>query len=224
MKQAFSLLTRIWPHKPENHIIYQRCSDTPLNVFIDVLVNKNMPRLVRSGKATPKEIDAAWQKLWFEYCDLSGSPEYRQLFGLIKEVGYLEGKLMSIRLALQCIASASANDNNCISILQNYGYRYAFEKSKPDEFEKDIQRVIEKSKTIELMIKSGRAQIDKINEKAQGEAVKEDWFEDTLTVLSKYMGYRINRKVITVSEFVRMKKMFEMEAERMKKKSGEPNT
>jgi hypothetical protein len=220
MKQDFSFLTRLWPHKPENHILYHRCSDTPLDVFIDVLVNKNMPRLVRTGKATPKEIDSAWQKLWFEYCDLSGSPEYRQLFGLIKEVGYLEGKLMSIRLAIQSISSSQSN--GCINILHNYGYRYAFEKSKPDEFEKDIQRVIEKSKTIELLIKAGRAQIDKINEKAQGESVKEDWFEDTLTVLSKYMGYRINRKVITVSEFVRMKKMFEMEAERMNNKSGKP--
>lgn len=208
-------------HKPELKIrLYSRCNETPLDIFVDVLVNKNMPRLVREGSPLKCEIDAAWQKMWFEYCDLTGSPEYRQLFGLIKEAGYLEGKLVSIRLAIQGIVTT--NDKGCFNLLHNYGYRYAFDKAKPAEFLTDIERVVDKSKTIELLIKSTHAQIAKINEKAQAEPAKDDWFDDMLMVLSKYMGYRINRKVITVSEFVRMKKMFELEVEKVKNKSVKP--
>jgi len=206
--------------RTKSNRIYTRCNETPLDVFIDVLVNRNMARLVKEGRPLKKDIEIAWQKLWFEYCDISGSHEYRQLFSLIKEAGYLEGKLMSIRLALQCVATSQ--DNGCINILHNYGYRYAFDKSKPADFAADIERVLAKSKTIELLIKATRLQIEKINQKAQSEGVKEEWFEDTLMVLSKYMGYRINRKVITVSEFVRTKKMFEMEAERMNRQSAKP--
>ena len=210
------IIQRFKKNKPENNRLYSRCSETPLDVFIDCVVNKNYSRLIREGKPLQKEIDAAWQKLWFEYCDLSGSAEYRQLFQLIKEAGYLEGKILSIRLAIQCISASNSTD--CINILHNYGYRYAFDRANPDEFAKDIERVVTKSKSIELLLQSTKSQIDKINARQSGEKATETYFDDYLTVLSRHMGFRINRKVISVTEFLRMKKMYELETERINEK------
>ena len=211
MRQVFKhILSKLLRKEEQLRHVYHRCCETPLDIFIDVLVNRNLSRLVKSGYFSAKELESAWQKLWFEYCDLSGSPEYRQLFGMIKEAGYLEGKLMVIRLALQNMAST--HDNGCVNLLYNYGYKYPFDKSNPQEFLRDIQRVVDKSKTIELLITQTRGQIDKINQKSKGETVREEWFDNYLVGLSKYMGYRINRKVITISEFVRMRKMYELEA------------
>lgn len=209
-------LHRIIKPKPETIRVYSRCNDTPLDIFIDVLVNKNYSRLVREGRPLQKEIDSAWQKLWFEYADLTGSSEYRQLFNLIKESALLEGRLTAIRLSLQCISSTQ--DSSCINILKNYGYKYPFDRSKPDEFASDIQRTFEKSKTIELLINSTRSQIDKINAKSQGTTDYEAYFAEWLRIINKDMGYKQDPKNTTVAEFVRMKKAIEFESERMQQK------
>ena len=206
--------------QPENNRLYCRCNETPLDVFIDCLVNKNYSRLIREGKPLQKEIDAAWQKLWFEYCDLSDSSEYRQLFGLIKEVGKLEGQLLAIRLALQCISYSESKD--CVNILHGYGYKYAFDRTKPDEFQADLQRTQSKSKTLELLIQSTRAQIDRINDKSKGTSQDyQKYFDECLISITQYMHVNFLRpSEITVAEFVRMRKRVELEAERIQNRAN----
>jgi len=193
--------------QPSN--LYQGCNECPLDVFIDCLVNNKLERLIKSGEASQKELAEAWQKIWFEYCDLSDNPEYRNMLNLIKETSYLESKLLTIRLCLQKIIHKP--DENCIAILKKYGYRYDFDKSDEAKFIKDIEQVLAISKSIEIEVLRNRKQLEKSQE-VKHDKVNQSTFDKMLVVMSKWIGYRLDKKILTVSEYALIGKMMEVES------------
>lgn len=212
---AFRLaFTRLWtaiapkPKTSPLSNLYQACNECPLDVFFDCLVDGKLERLVKFGKATQKELAEAWEKIWFEYCDLTGNPEYRNMLTLIRDVSYLENKMLTIRLCLQKIIHTP--DEKCISILVKYGYRQKFDHSDPVKFYQDIQMVINQSKTIEIEILQKRKEIEKQKEVKHGK-ITAGYFDQMLLTMSKYMGYRLDRKILTVSEYALIVKMMEVE-------------
>lgn len=219
-RQAF---TRLWittatkPKASPQSNLYQACNECPLDVFIDCLVDAKLERLVKTGKASQKELAEAWEKIWFEYCDITGNPEYRNMLTLIRDVAYLENKMLTIRLCLQKIIHAP--DEKCIAILAKYGYRRKFDHSDTVKFYQDIQMVMNQSKTIEIEILQKRKEIEKQKEAKHGK-ITAGYFDQMLVTMSKFMGYRLDKKILTVSEYALIGKMMEVEIKNSNKING----
>lgn len=197
--------------------LFTRCSQTPLDVFIDALVNKNLDRLVIYGKATQKQISDAWELLFTEYCEISGSPQYQRLVHLLRTIGSTRAKLLSVRA---CIAVLSHRySERSVQTLRLFGYKYSFNVNDKISYANDLKSLEQKIKTSELsLIQTEKEYYELLNESENSN--DDNYFPQTLIELSKYMGFRINPREITVSEFVLMQKRMLKEYEIIKNKKN----
>ena len=198
--------------------LYIRCRETPLDVFIDVLVNKNLNRLVRFGKATQKQINYAWEALFSEYCEISGTPQFQRLLSLTKEIGSHQSKLLTIQLCTKVLGYRYSQ--RCVLTLKRLGYNYKFNIQDPAGYVKDLKSVFTKSKTTELALDQALNEYQKLLNSSGGSQLTEDHFEKILVELSKFMGFRIDRKQVTVSEYVAILKRREREIDVLLGKKG----
>lgn len=213
-RKGFSALWQLMIRKRHNKPLsnlYTRCSQTPLDVFIDALVNKNLGRLVIYGKATHRQINDAWELLFTEYCEISGSPQYQRLVNLSREIGGLQSKLLSIRLCVKVLGYRYSS--RAISTLRRFGYNYKFNPQDPEGYLRDIKAVMTKSKSVEIALDQSLAEYDKLLKESDGKNLTEDYFQKALVELSKFMGFRVNAREVTVSEYVAMIKRREREIE-----------
>lgn len=165
------------------------------------------------GKATYKQINDAWEQLFTEYCELSGSPQYQRLVNLSREIGGLQSKLLSIRLCVRVLGyrySARA-----VSTLKRFGYNYKFNPLDAEGYVRDLKAVMIKSRSVEIALDQSLAEYEKLLKESDGKSLTEDDFQRVLIELSKFMGFRINAKEITVSEYVAMIKRREREVEHL---------
>lgn len=196
--------------------LYTACSNTPLDVFIDCLVNNNLRRLIIHGHYESHELNRAWQRIWHEYCELSGNNQFLSAINLIKKAGYLKGRLFAIQLACQVLSLK--HDEFCIEYLKKQGYNYNFDHNDPEYLQKDLDTVIRRTASIELEIMRTEKEIQKIEETSGGRKVDESYFNIALSRLSKYQGYHIDRSKTMVSEFIVICKDYEREIEALANK------
>jgi len=200
--------------------LYHHCSETPLDVFIDALVNNNHRRLIKSGSATPADIELAWQNLFYQYCDIAGTKSYRQLFAINKELGQLKSRLLTVYL---CLKVLSVNhEPQCVSILHKLGYAYELNPENQEKYKNQLSTIEQKSRTIEIAIQEKEAEYKNALAEFGGKQATEEDFTKVLVELSSFMGFRLNPREITVSEYLAIHQKYEKEAqhaEMLKRKS-----
>ena len=161
-----------------------RCSEVTLDEFIDCLVHKNYVRLVKTA-ATEEDMLNAWELLYGEYLQLSGSRANEHAFSLVRSSELLAAKLEAVRSAMALPGFGE--------VAALYGYRGELSKVMAD-VKRDGLRL--KMLTRELAEQ----------QQGKGEAMTEADFTGWIVAVSKHMGYRINPKEIYVSEFLEMSK------------------
>lgn len=183
--------------------------------FIDCLVTNNLKRLLKHGIASMKSLERAWEKIYLEYIDLSGSIELKAVFQLIKETARLESQIMMIRLCVEVLKHK--HSDNSISILQQAGFRYSFDRTDQKSFIKDIDRVVKGLKSTSLIIEQNKRKIEEVEKSNAAEKLTKDHFEKGFASISKYMGFMVTPASVTVSQFVNYQKLMENEIESNKK-------
>lgn len=194
--------------QPSN--LFLHCNQTPLDVFIDVLVNKNMSRLIRFGKATQRELSEAWEQLFTEYCEISGSPQYQHMLNLLRQIGGMKSKILSVQLCITVLNSRYSS--KCQKTLKSFGYNFHFDADDSVSYLKDLKAVATKIKSTEFALEQAEKEYKKLIEKTD-EKVTEKQFDEAIIELSKYMGYRVDRKQVTVTEYVYMTRRMTKEYE-----------
>jgi hypothetical protein len=159
-----------------------------LDEFIDCLVNGNLRRLARSGNPTDEELQAAWEMLYSEYAERSGSTSHVYMFSLIKSISVLRAKLMAVQNTVQ-----SGN----VEALSKLGYTG------------DLKKIIARVKLESVELQGKEKELKKIQESASGEKASENDFTRWIISVSKFMGYRIDRHEVTVAEFLEMNREWE---------------
>lgn len=187
--------------------LYRRVEDTPLKIFVDCLVHHNYRKLIISGNPTEEEIKKAWDELFLDYCDLSGSDELRRMVELTKKIGALQAKLIAVKTSL-LVLSTGKNSEQCKTVLNKLGFNY--------ESKKDIAAVISASKSFELELKKLTKEYQSGTSTGKA-AISEHYFKTILVELSKYMGFRLTMKDTTVEEFLLIKNSYEREARQAQK-------
>ena len=195
--------------KPLPQNIYHRCNDLPLHVFIDCVCDKNLSGLIRSGKAKQEDLIKAWELIYSEYSDLSGNPTTKYLIKLSKDISYHESKLRAVVLCLKVLQHHP--DQRCIEVLKGYGYNYPFDISNPIQYAESLEKVSARLGSVLFTVQTKTAQYKRESAGVTGKPVTRTQFDDMLAVLSKHMGQRVDPLVVTVTEFVSYRKLYEKE-------------
>jgi hypothetical protein len=194
--------------------LYQHCSDLPLCIFIDCLCNSNLRRLIKKGSASQKEILAAWDQIYSEYCDLSGAPGYRIYFILTKEIGFLRSKILSIKCCIQTLLIRPSEKS--INQLRAYGYAYPFNFEDQEGYQKDIRMVAMKSKSVELAYELKVREFEKLKS-SESELLTEQKFREIIVELENDRHIQLDVRTTTVSDFAAIRKAYTEKQEYLRK-------
>lgn len=175
-----------------------------------------MMRLVKYGNAPVKQINEAWEDLFTDYCELLNLPQYSRMVNLTKEIGSLQSKMLCINLCIRVLSVRYSY--KCVQILRRFGYNYKFSISDPQGYWKDLETVIKKSKSSELALDRALNEYKTLFSSTEEKAPTYEVFQNNLIELSKFMGYRVNPKEVTVSEYVSIIKRRDKEIEFSKRK------
>lgn len=191
---------------------YTKCDKFPLSSFIECMNGKYL-FIKRTSLPVPKKVILkAWSSIFEEYCRISKNSGYDSFYEGMKSVYCIDSKLTAVSSALEALKEGYKEES--IMIIRSYGYNYKFSKDNKDEFFMDLCRVVDKCKM--LLIEEERAQKRFADlcaqEKQKGMS---DHFQTALVRLSKFMGYRIDPKKITVSEFCNISQEYKKELERI---------
>lgn len=199
--------------EPSN--VYRHCNEMPLDAFIDAECNGNHARVIKRGKVTPAQVEEAWKCLYSEYCDISDTKPYKHLFSMSMEIGQLWNRLLGVKVCLKVLSVQYVP--YCELKLRGMGYNCNLDLKNQAEYAKTLAAIDMKSRTIEIALMQQNKQYEEAIAEFGGKDVTEADFERNLVELSKYMGFRINAKEITVSEYCHIRKKYESEAEALDK-------
>jgi hypothetical protein len=172
---------------------YTTCAKTPMQVFIDVQVTKDLSHLIISGEHTTEALMLIWENLIAEYQTLTKDTQTSYLFELRKSIEVMDKRLVILRLMLDQLEIKDIPEISAL-ILEEYGF-----EGTPDAIWSRAKRDLH-----QLKIKE--AELAKLTapDKAQPDF---DYF-DQLGILSEYQGFKFNTKTDTVAEYISLLNRF----------------
>lgn len=195
--------------------LYHRCSDLPLDIFIDCEVDKAYHRLIRHGTAPFTEAVKAWQMIYDEYSDLLNDVNSRTIKAVVDDFNHTNTKLHIIRGSL--VVLSHTYSEQAVKRLRNLGYKYQFNPENLEQYKKDLEAVNSKSKSLELVMEIKKKQYGDTVKKYEGKSItKKDWL-DQIAVVSEFMKFRINAKEVTVSEYISYRQLMERSNEQTRR-------
>jgi hypothetical protein len=184
-----------------------------LNDFIQIHVKKKFELLVITGQASPEQIAEAWEAIQEDFMSRMISVEAFAIFHFEKELAIINSKIALVGICLQVLEVKRSDA--AVKELAAMGYRRPFNWNDRAAYEADLKAVESRSKTLLERRKTAEDRLKQARRPISERATKtvEDWDMD-LAILSKYMGYRLDKKVITVSEFLNISALYSKELER----------
>lgn len=185
--------------------LYLRCDQLPLNRFIDCLIDNDLKSLVISGVPSEQQLISAWENIYIEYISLNQSAESLYSIGIQKEVTLISDEISRVEeilylLSPQMLPFCNGRENELVQILREYGYKQSF------DFTTDYSRTIN---AIRSRLNPKKLRLDsRLNEMAEYVKSKSTGkpsrsvFDTNLIRMSRFQGYAIRAKDITVSEYV----------------------
>jgi len=196
------------------------CDKVLLSDFIECTTYRSYSKLKRlKWLYTPKFVlQQTWTILFEEYCTLSRNSGYEAFYEGMQKVYKLDAKLLAITCAVNALSKAY--DQKCVDILRSFGYAYRFNWKDKKEYTQNLNKVISKCKSIAIERDREKVRFEALAKEGKKQDPGVDYFQISLITLSKYMGYRLNPKEITVAEFCGMTAGYEKEIEQLTKQKS----
>ncbi|MHB9057110.1 MAG: hypothetical protein ACYC2P_13350 [Paludibacteraceae bacterium] len=183
---------------------FDNCSDLSLYLFVKVLTTGEHKWLIKSGNPTKEQLKEAWEQIFDEYSRLSENKQQNYLLNLLREYYSIPNKLTIIQTIVDNLALRY--DPNLIALLRQMGFRHSY---SPETFVNDLKLTVTQAKGLILKYKSLYEDLEKLQK--QDNKVEPNDYDLILSELSKYQGYRLDPKTITVSEFCAIVKRFKLD-------------
>jgi hypothetical protein len=163
-----------------------------------------------SGTPSDSELKDAWDEILFEYAGRIKNEGSDYLFDLEKRIRLLEYHILYIDQSVDYLLRRT--DPIIINEVRELGYDIPDLPSK-----EDINRVQSLAVTRVFELGELRKEFDMISKTTTGKKQTPEDFGETVSVLSKYMGFRIDKREIFLDEFTDMFNLYLKELAHNKK-------
>lgn len=171
---------------------------------MDLVVDGYKGALIKSGNPPENELAKAEADLRVQYADAMGDHEYRLYCNTVKSIAIEELTLVQVEEIVACLRSAYAPQLADALNKLLPGARLVFDVSKPEAYDAQLQRALNRAKSLKLSISLKRQKLDaleqKYGKKAAPGAVNREYYYSVLLTLSADSGYRLTDEV-SVWEF-----------------------
>lgn len=185
--------------------LYRSCDQLPLDKFINCYVDGDLSSLIIHGEYSPEQLSDQWEDILLEYVELSASAESLYSIRIQSEINLLHDKVTRVQEVIFMLSPAmflllGGRENELVDILRYYGFKQTI------NFKSDYTRVLT---AIDTRLAPFKTRLEsRINEytdylKAQttGKPTRKV-FDTNLVRMSRFQGYAVRAKEITVSEYL----------------------
>jgi hypothetical protein len=170
--------------------------------FLDCLFDDDLSVLIISGSPTKDDLHDAWNRIYLEYCSLMQDKTYNELFEKSKEIISLQAKISLVNGIVRHLCLAYTEE--LVKMLDGLGLRSKIlPEDDGDVLEKKLASVISRAKKWVTQLDIQQGELQKLRQKNENGKGGREYFDDTLSILSKFMGYHVKESEITVSRFCR---------------------
>lgn len=196
------------PNKPSNKDTqsfryYRSISDLPLVNYIDCVVNGNLYALVIDGIAPENSealLGSAWMDIQQQYADAVGDSEYSHYLFTYRDLHVLNATYQMVQGVLD-VMRYHYDERLAGIINDSLSTSFIFDPNNQEEYNKTIQRCINRSKALKLRMDMVRASYEAMQSKFEGsQKPDKNYFSSILTTISDFVGYQVTNQ-ITVFEF-----------------------
>lgn len=175
-----------------------------MDKFLDAYIDGNLKSLIISGNPTEQEINEAWAGIYEEYVDLMGDKNQKFYLEVSKETMILKAKIALIESSIFLLSKIYIKQvaDRVVKIL---GGKFNFDFFNKEAYEKDIQGLKIRSKSLSIEYKLKQSQLETLEAEQKGEKPTRDLFIVIFINLRGYYKYHVPN-TISVLEFCKMLK------------------
>lgn len=184
--------------------LYLSCSQLPLDIFIDCLIDGNLNRLVIIGQTDGPRLALAWGNIYYEYIDQSQSPESQYIYKLQTDVTLLNDEIQNVETCLlylspEFIDLCNGRHDELIDLLKYYGYKQTIDITT--DYSKVLIGIQNQLAPKKMRRDTKQKELNDYIEAKSKDKINRGYFDNILIKLSRFQGYHVRAKDITVSEF-----------------------
>jgi hypothetical protein len=220
-EKAIRLISSRLPAKKqkEQSNLYLHATELTLDRFIDCLVDSNLNRLIKHGTAKYNDLVAAWESIYSEYCDLSGTIQYKQIIVVAEKIHKLDKKLTYLPYCL--LVLEHHRSDICVKYLRDLGFSQKLDWDDPKQYQIDLMAIMSNVRGLQVNLQQAIKEREHLESGYSHRKITRQDFDELIAVLEKYMGFHFTTKELTVSLFAKYKKQYQHEGEEINKiKSG----
>lgn len=200
--------------------------DLLLDTYIEIDTTRNFDLLLRDPKnpdnISEDTLKQIWESIQMEYSELIETKKTKAIFEAWKKVKEYEVKekigALSVYILRIGYDPTVAND------LFLMGYDLIEPQESDADYQKQVDRVEIELKNIRTLldgyIKSYETLVADSNLNLEGPAREAKDYEGDLAELSKFMGYRVDKKIISLFEYAALLNLYIVHSEKMQETNG----
>ena len=189
--------------------LHTTCYTLPLNAFIDALVDNNYTGLVLSGRPTESEISDAWEQIYTQYTEISGNSLFTAYATKLKDYGRTLTKMNILISSIEVLSLMYNAD--VVQALNDVGFKCTFDQNDIEAYMADLDKLSNYANSVSVKLKYASGQLDEAKQQMNNKAATRADFVNSIAIVSKYMGFKIDPTCTAVAEFVTYQKMLEQE-------------
>lgn len=179
---------------------HRKCSSLIYDSFLTVLTTGDLQVLVISGTPTQQELIDAWDEIIQEYVSLVKTEKSTTIFNCWLKVIRTQWLLTLLTHALDALKMQY--DEDIANAIAGQGFSLIQPMEDRQKYLKQIYFVEQEAKSLIVQLNQYTTEYKALcPTEAETEKTDIAEYEKELAILSKFMGYRIDKKVITVTEF-----------------------
>ena len=191
---------------------HKSCKTLTLERFLACLYDNSLKSLVIWGYFMPSRLERVWDDIWNEYQKISSDSTQQAIIRLMKEATQLGIRYYLICDVVRCLRMRYSKElHETLTVL---GYREKLDPINQSQYQKKLSIIESKAK----LLKTQKEEKEKDLKNYQKSKSKETNWDEILSELSKFQGYRLDKTKITVSEFCAVSKRYREHAKMMEKK------
>jgi hypothetical protein len=178
----------------------------PMNRFI-LCVSGDLTGVIKTArfKVPLSILKQAWDNIFFEYIDLTKSPSNQRLLSIMKELTALEVEKNIITQSLAVLKYKT--NQRIVDNIKKLGYSF-----NSDEYTKSSKKLLSQFKTKDLRIQELKEELAKSESNAAKSNEEQELnYHALFAEFSKFQGYRLDPKDITVSEYIAILNSYQAE-------------
>lgn len=166
------------------------------------MVSKNPVFLVIKGHPTDEQLQEAWENIRFEYGYLMVTRKSKTILDLYNKIQYTHWKIDFIKECIWLLRNCG-HDNNIAEYIQSLGYDLIEENEDNEAYLLSIHLIDIEARFLHVHLNQLYTEYKLVcpdNNLPIAVRTIQDYDRD-LAIISKYMGFRIDKNNITTSEY-----------------------